>query len=346
MEEKQKINLSAIMNKKIVHNNKDDPGIINKEKANIKKQKTKELEQKIVLSPEKIISKKNIIINDNEILKENENNILEKNDIKNLEKVKNEKIIEKLEKIEEKKEEIDADWEIIIKENIDEDKDNKTFLSIENIKSWFWSKKEENKEDIKENENKDELICLDNNCEKVEKKSIIESKEENKEKIQEKKELFSNYKADYKSEQLTILQRIKKLKNLPKTNYKFVFWLITFTAIWIWLLFYLNPKDHSIQNYKASIINIINKDEIEKKRLQIEEEYKKVQEELKWKIEYIKYSWFNFTVEFRTLNWEKNYKYNNIIYKNKKELDKVLNLEVTNIKRWIIKEILINNFKE
>jgi hypothetical protein len=117
------------------------------------------------------------------------------------------------------------------------------------------------------------------------------------------------------------------------------------TTLWVWLLFYLDPADHSIQNYKASIINILNKDQIEQKRLEIEIEYQKLQEELKWRIEYMKYWWFNFTIETRTVDWIKNYKYKYIIYSTKKELEEALILEVIELKRSIIKNFLINSFK-
>ncbi len=220
-----------------------------------------------------------------------------------------------------------------IKEPILEKKEtNKSFISIEDIK----------KESIQNEKKKKEEERNKN----IEKEKLIDKEKQIKNQNKgDSKELFTNYKADYIKKKETLTQQIKKLKNLPKTHYKSLIWLIVLTTLWIWLLFYISPNNHSIQNYKASILNIVYKDQIEEKRLEIEKEYLQLQEELRWRIEYIKYLWFNFTVEARTLNWIKNYKYNNTIYDSKKLLDEVLIIEVEKIKKWIIKNVLINSFK-
>lgn len=260
------------------------------------------------------------------------------------------------------------------KQEIKKELDNKSSLENQNnTKDNLLLEQEEQKQEQTINNNKNKTIewpPKSNSNVKITKDSIIkkeekaeetEKKREEVEKTQkveetskqdksitntkDNKEIFSNYKTDYKQEKISILQQIKKLKNIPKTNYKFVLWSILITVLWIWLLFYFDPEDHSIQNYKASIFNMIYEDEIAQKRQEIEDEYNQLLEDLKWKIEYVKYSWFNFTVEYRTINWVKTYKYNNIEYESKQELDKVLAQEVEYIKKWIIKDVLINSFK-
>ncbi len=178
--------------------------------------------------------------------------------------------------------------------------------------------------------------------EEINKKTEKDKKEKQTE---EQKEIFSNYKTDYKKEKVSIVQKIKKLKNLPKTNYKLVTWLIVITLWIVATLFYLNPKDFSLQNIKSSIFNILHEDKIDEKRNEIENEHNKLVEEQKWKKDTIKYSWFDFTIEYRSLDWVKEYKYKNIEYITLEEIYKVLDEEIKLKQKDIIKDALLERFK-
>lgn len=68
----------------------------------------------------------------------------------------------------------------------------------------------------------------------------------------EEKELFWNYESKFSSESKDILQKLR----MPRTRLWFVFSLIFLTVGMIWVLMMIDPKTHSISNYKASIHEI------------------------------------------------------------------------------------------
>jgi len=344
------------------------------------KAKANNIEPPINKNEDIIKDKKDDIIKDkpnNNIIKDNKVNIIKNNPNNTIVEIKKDNVIkDNLNNniIEDKKDDIMKDKP---DNNIIENK-KKNLISIDSIKSSTKKTKKpiisKNKESLEENKKTNSdltdevLVKVENKKKEINKNWIISKNETeenttgkkessnnkennliNKGKIKEdtnSKELFTNYKTDYKEEKKSILEQIKNLKNLPKTNYKLLSWLVIATALWIWLLFYIDPSDHSLQNYKASIYNTIRKEEIEKQRQEITDRYNQLQEELKWKTENIKYLWFSFTVEYRTINWVKSYKYNDAEYSTRKDLDKVLTFEVEKIKKWIIKNTLINSFKE
>jgi len=84
-----------------------------------------------------------------------------------------------------------------------------------------------------------------------------ELNQENLNSLNSDKDLFSNYTSETKKIEPTILEKIKKLWSTKyiKTDKVFLVFIITITFVWIWILFRLNPKLHSIDNYKASILN-------------------------------------------------------------------------------------------
>ncbi len=67
-------------------------------------------------------------------------------------------------------------------------------------------------------------------------------------------ELFPAYTSKFKKKQGSLLQEIKKLKRLPKTNKIFVITLLWATIGWIALLFILAPEKHNLNYYKTSLI--------------------------------------------------------------------------------------------
>lgn len=67
-------------------------------------------------------------------------------------------------------------------------------------------------------------------------------------------ELFPAYTSKFKKKQGSLLQEIKKLKRLPKTNKLFLLILIGSTIAWVAILFVLAPEKHNMQYYKTSLI--------------------------------------------------------------------------------------------
>ena len=166
----------------------------------------------------------------------------------------------KEEKIETKKEDNKPIIQISLwkkKDIISTEKENKTeSKKEEENKIELETKKDENK---KEEENKiSENINKENKIEKNNIETII--KEENsEEKLIEKPEvLFSNYESDFNSKQDTIIERLKKLKHLPKTRPKLVLSMIWILIIWVSWIIYISPNDSLI---KTSIIWVEQKKE-------------------------------------------------------------------------------------
>jgi len=67
-------------------------------------------------------------------------------------------------------------------------------------------------------------------------------------------ELFPAYTSKFKKKQGSLLQEIKKLKRLPKTNKFFILTLVGATIAGISMLFLLAPEKHNLNHYKTSLI--------------------------------------------------------------------------------------------
>jgi hypothetical protein len=139
------------------------------------------------------------------------------------------------------------------------------------------------------------------------------------------------------------MEKIKKLKSLPKTRPLFVSSLIIFTIAWIWLLFYIDPENHSIENYKTSIINIIDKNNLlydvwiindNNQTAPLTYEKKKIQV---W--------WLKFEIETEIINDRKIFKYNWKTYNSDMELKRDIMIEAEKIKKEKLIEELIKYFK-
>jgi len=157
------------------------------------------------------------------------------------------------------------------------------------------------------------------------------------EKSEKKKELFWNYKTDYKEK--TILENIKeKKKNLkeklhqPKTRILLVASLLILVASGIWWLFVLDSDNHSVDIYKTRIMSNVNN----------------------IKAKYIDKPWISATISVETITFDiftqeklfkivfpdstPNYKYNSIVYKTKEELETTLKKEVKTKKEEIARQ--------
>ncbi len=88
----------------------------------------------------------------------------------------------------------------------------------------------------------------------------LEEKEEiwSKKIVKEPENLFNNYESDFSTKQDSIIDKLKKLKNLPKTRPKLVYSMLWIMVIWVSGLVFISP-DNSI--LKANILWIEQKQE-------------------------------------------------------------------------------------
>ena len=134
-------------------------------------------------------------------------------------------------------------------------------------------KKEESvKIEINENKNsniKTDIIKAEEKVQKTENKIIVPNKIENSDKkleienkveevkiwnetlLKDPENLFNNYESDFTVKQDSIIDKIKKLKDLPKTRPALVFWMLWFLIIWVSWLVFISPDDSYL---KASVL--------------------------------------------------------------------------------------------
>lgn len=68
--------------------------------------------------------------------------------------------------------------------------------------------------------------------------------------------VFANYESKFKKQSSNVLKRIQNFRYAPKTRVWMLFWLIWFTVCVIATLMVLLPEKHSVNVYKASILEI------------------------------------------------------------------------------------------
>lgn len=259
-----------------------------------------------------------------EILEENKENITEQKSIPKL----------NLSALKPKKEQ--DSWE----QNIDNKIQDSENTEIKNQKNEDYKKM---KSDI-----------LDLNSEKKEKTEENENKEE------ENKELFSSYESDFKKQKTSILSKIKKLRNLPKTSVWFLIIIILLTATWVYWLFTFFPEKHNIENYKNTImwlfwdkkevVNTIIDNEKQNEIIDVEKNNENSQEIIidieeqnnnAEKKELVK-DWFHINYELENVNWVETIKYKWQIYESNEDFQESLKNELEKLK----KEKLSDFFKK
>ncbi|QFR39540.1 hypothetical protein A9Q91_04945 [Candidatus Gracilibacteria bacterium 28_42_T64] len=203
--------------------------------------------------------------------------------------------------------------------------------------------KTEIKEDSKEVTNQD-----DSN------KTLLENSANNEE-LEEKattSEIFKNYSSDFNGKAQGIIKEIKKLKNLRKTNPKFLGFIIIVTVIGISFLFYVDPKNHSYTNYKASILNVYNKQTNPNYQTnthsgsQQEEDLANNTPKINWNDLSIHEWGFNLKIESQTgTGGTLVYKFEGILYTSKEDLDQAVEASITLQKTRRIKSVISENFK-
>lgn len=164
-----------------------------------------------------------------------------------------------------------------------------------------------------------------------------------------KKELFANYEAAFAKKKDSIMQKIQKLKNLPKTRPLFVSSLIIITVTWIWWLFYIDPKTHSLENYKTSIINIIDKNNLINDIWIVNDNWLTNEDKqpppVIYEKEKIQLWWLKFEVETKVVDEKKIFKYDWKTYNSDEELKADMKIEVEKIKKAKLIDGIIKNFK-
>ena len=162
----------------------------------------------------------------------------------------------------------------------------------------------------------------------------IEDSINEKEKIESKKDnLFNNYESVFKKEKFNILEHIKKLKALPSTNILFLSLLVALTIAWIWFLFHTNPETHNLDNYKTSILDTYNALTKEQEEKDLWPQNEKIN---KW--------WYVFNIIVESLKWKEIYEYEWKYYDDKSELDKIIEVEIDELKKSKVKDTLRNSF--
>lgn len=239
---------------------------------NIKKSPTISLEKK--QQEEKKSSDNTLISSAEDIMTQEEKNIWKQNaktnwwekSIINKEKGKS-SIAIKEDKIKERN--IQKEWEI----NHGMDASSKNIPIATNTEKEAWIDTKNINENFKDKklskQEEDEIISKTLQAEKKEKKKWFfrklfkraKKKEKVKDSSPENKEIhFNNYTSDFEKKSKNIFKRVQNFKYAPKTRKWLILWLISFTVIIISGLMIIYPEKHSISIYKASILDIINKE--------------------------------------------------------------------------------------
>ena len=156
-------------------------------------------------------------------------------------------------------------------------KDNTIKISISSI----LQERENNMEDSNKTISKAEVIKIkkDNilESEVLEKIPIESIKEDSNNKVgiwlkeleKELEWLFNNYESDFKYESTTIIDKLKKIAEMPKTRPVLIFWLLWFTILASSLFFILSPSDSIL---KADILWITKEEKVIEKEVVTKQE--------------------------------------------------------------------------
>lgn len=164
--------------------------------------------------------------------------------------------------------------------------------------------------------------------EEVNKKIKKSDDNQNKEILDDKEELFWNYKSEFIEKEDKIIEKVETEKKkftdrirLPKTRVLLVIGLILLTISIVWALFKIDPKNHSIDIYKNAIIK--NVDTIKTTYIV-----------KPWVLEVINIEWYSFNTYSQKQVFKKtSYKYNEIVYDTKENMEIVINNELLDIKQ-------------
>lgn len=258
--------------------------------------------------------------------------------VKSINEINEEKKEEQIENHIEMKDELlevlytENDWTDIANSNISETNsittttENKVENKVENENSN--QSNQDTETNIKEIEEIEKKINEKVEEEIKEKKSKKPDTKEPEEVIDEKTELFWNYKSEFIEKENKIINNVEvqqkrfrdKLRE-PKTRLILVFWLIFITIWFIGTLFLMFPENHSFEIYKKWIVTNVNN-------------IKKNYIDGPWVKETISIEWFAFDTfkQDKLFGWS-NYKYNEIEYESKDKMLEVVNKDLTLLKQ-------------
>ncbi len=198
-------------------------------------------------------------------------------------------------------------------------------VNIETINNNIIKEKINEHKDIDENIEKDVLEIEKEIDKKVEEEvnKKIKLKIKKDAETENKWELFWNYRSEFIEKESNIIENIetkhKKLRDKlkePKTRIFLILSLIITTATIIFILFILYPENHSYEKYKKAINMNINN-------------FKNKYVDKPWILEVKNIKNYNFNIYSKEESkWKIIYKYNDIIFNSKEELDTIINREL------------------
>ena len=258
---------------------KDTIEVINDVKKSDKNTKSKISMNKIKLDSPNL--KKEIITNEtNEIVEEKEEDIIKENkkekddddiiievieDNKKDDDIVIEVIEEEIKEKQEDKEKEKNTEKDDDKKEIKEEKNNENSEVLENNKKNIQKDKKSNKLDLnimKDNKSKKEDNIKEieklkkDKIEKIEKDKKLKEENNNKESEDlEWVEVFENYESDFNKDKGSVLDKIKKIKDIvrPKTRVWFLIFITLVTILWIALLFLFVPEKHNLKTYETNL---------------------------------------------------------------------------------------------
>lgn len=125
----------------------------------------------------------------------------------------------------------------------------------EEIPSWIHSFSLPKSQQSIDKKNQDAIDLIED-----EKKAMQAISDEKDKKPKEKIE-FHNYESSFSKQSNHIIKKLRNFRYTPKTRVWFIIWLTFLSFGTLWILMLAFPEKHSLEIYKASIINIYNADE-------------------------------------------------------------------------------------
>lgn len=189
------------------------------------------------------------------------------------------------------------------------------------------------------------------------KKEILTDKEKsnkeiipwNEKLLTENNYILSNYKSDFSNKSESIIEKLKKLKNIPKTRIWLVVWGIVITIVAVTSVFTLNPEYHSLDKYKTNILwneETVKNNNPKPNVIKEKESPPPIKEIVKWKPKTINSNWTNFSIQYKLFEgWKKIYKYKNKEYDSLDKLNMFLE-KLPEVKKNTLKKInsKVSNF--
>lgn len=214
---------------------------------------------------------------------------------------------------------------------------------------------------ISEPSEKTEKICENQNNQKAQqicklthplkqKNQLEQLVHENIDKKNHNQEVFSNYESDYKKEEGNVLEWIQKLKKIAnikkmsKINKIFISSLVVVSIASFVFLFYMQPANHSLNDYKASILTLAGKEMTEQ---EVQEHKWEIQKEIEWKLE--ENNLWGYQLHFEILVDEygaATYKFDGNQYQTKQDLDNAISEKLEFLKKEKIRNYLKQNYSE